>query len=83
MRILRGILIEIPDEDLEQHCIFIKEDGRLKLDPKYILGFVPLEENHHISRIITKEKLAKDNNYPDTSYDYTVDQTYENSISRK
>ncbi len=47
-----SILIEIPDEDLEKEICFEDENGFKRLNPKYIIGFVPVEENHHISKII-------------------------------
>lgn len=51
---LGAILIRIPDEDLAKNIFMIdSETGEFILDPLYVIGFVPVEENGHISEIIT------------------------------
>ncbi len=79
-----SILIEIPDKDLEDNVIYIEEDGQTKLNPKYILGYVPVEEGHRISQIITAEQLKREDPCTSTQfYDYSNEQLYETDIKRK
>ena len=60
---LGSILIRIPDEDLSKNIFMIdSESGQFILDPLYIVGFVPVEENGKISEIITPYPLT--NNLP-------------------
>lgn len=50
---LGAILIRIPDEDLSKNIFMIdSESGTFILDPKYIVGFVPVGPNGEISEII-------------------------------
>ena len=52
-----SILIRIPDIDLTQDIFIIDSQGRTRLNPKYIVGYVPLEENHHIETIIKPNQI--------------------------
>lgn len=63
-----SILIRIPDSDLEQTIFVIDANGKTRLNPKYIVGYVPLYENHHLETIITLETITKANS--DYSYTY-------------
>lgn len=54
-----SILIEIPEEDLGKDLYITDERGVPRLNPKYIIGFVPIEGKHHISRVITAEQISK------------------------
>ena len=63
-----SILIKIPDSDLQNSDILISDNtGKIRLNPKYILGYVPVSSNHHIESIITREDILKErrtqNNY--------------------
>ena len=62
-----SILIRIPDTDLEQAIFVVDNNGRTRLNPKYIVGYVPLYENHHLETIITLQSLSKTN----SSFGYT------------
>lgn len=51
---LGSILIRIPDEQLLGNIFMIdSEDGTFYLDPKYIIGFVPLGSNGKITEVIS------------------------------
>lgn len=74
-----SILIKIPDRDLLGNIFIINDRGEILLDPKYILGYVPVDEKHHIDTIITpidlqnteKKNIVYSNTYPtyeETSY---------------
>lgn len=52
-----SILIKIPDEDLQKNIYVTDKDGCTRLNPKYIIGYVPLYENHHLENIITLNQL--------------------------
>lgn len=66
-----SILIRIPDEVLLQRenntSIFvIDNEGMIRLNPKYIVGYIPVEANHHIETIITSSQIKtveSQNNY--------------------
>ena len=45
----------------------VDSNGKTRLNPKYIVGYVLLYENHHLETIITPHLLSKTN----SSYDYT------------
>ncbi len=60
-----SLLIEIPDADLDKNIYIVDDKGDIRLNPKYILGFVPIEDNHYIRRIITAEDFK--------NYGYCVD----------
>lgn len=61
-----SILIKIPDTDLTKEMFVIGQDGTLRLNPKYIVGYIPLEENHHLETIITVDEIKRNN----SQYDY-------------
>lgn len=61
-----SILIRIPDEDLQKNIYIIDKNGYPRLNPKYIVGYVPLYENHHLENIITPSQIktnSSQNNY--------------------
>ena len=82
---LDTILIRIPDVDLEQTIFVIDSNGKTRLNPKYIVGYVPLYENHHLETIITPQMILKNN----SSYGYTFqeriseDQVYQQETEHK
>lgn len=74
-----SILIKIPDDDLTQNIFVTDNDGITRLNPKYILGYVPLEENHHIETIVRPSDLVKPKeevNSSDVNVDELFDQLY-------
>lgn len=53
-----SILIKIPDSVLESgEDIFLFDGTTNRLNPKYIIGYVPLYENHHIENIVFNPKF--------------------------
>lgn len=57
-----SILIRIPDEDLKDPSkIYISDGSMVRVNPKYILGFVPVTDDHYVDRIITRDDLKKSN----------------------
>lgn len=56
-----SILIRIPDIDLEQNIFIIDSNGMPRLNPKYIVGYIPISANHHLETIITLETITKSN----------------------
>lgn len=54
-----SILIRIPDKDLTQNIFIINKEGKTRINPKYIIGYVPLEANNHIETIILSQKESK------------------------
>lgn len=53
-----SILIRIPDEDLEKDDdIYITTGNNVRVNPKYILGFVPVDKDHYVNRLVTKTDL--------------------------
>ncbi len=58
---LGAILIRIPDEDLSENLFFVDaEAGNFILDPKYVIGFIPVEAGGHIKEIITPNSDLSD-----------------------
>ena len=68
-----SILIKIPDSDLQNDDIIIQDkNGNYRLNPKYILGYIPVSKDHHIERIITpydiqKQRRIENNHYSSES----------------
>lgn len=63
-----AILIEIPDSDLNiENLFYIDDNALLRLNPKYIVGFIPVDEKHHISKIIKKSDFKKNDAKPTNS----------------
>lgn len=59
-----SLLIRIPDEDLQKNIYIIDKEGYPRLNPKYIIGYVPLYDNHHLENIITSNQTnINQNNY--------------------
>lgn len=55
-----SILVRIPDEDLKDPSkIYITDGYTVRVNPVYILGFVPVTSDHYVDRIITKDDLKK------------------------
>ena len=54
-----SILIRIPDEDLKQNIFINTSDGETRLNPKYIVGYVPVYKNYHLELITTLETIKK------------------------
>lgn len=54
-----SILIRIPDNDLRDNIYITDNNGTPRLNPKYIVGYVPLSENRHIDKIITLNNINK------------------------
>ena len=53
-----SILIRIPDEDLEKdNDIYITTGNNVRVNPKYILGFVPVDKDHYVDKLVTKTDL--------------------------
>ena len=53
-----SILIKIPDNVLESgEDIFVHDGIANRLNPKYIIGYVPLYKEHHIENIIFNPKF--------------------------
>lgn len=53
-----SILIRIPDDDLEKDDdIYITTGNNVRVNPKYILGFVPVDKDHYVDRLVTKTDL--------------------------
>lgn len=59
-----SILVRIPDVDLTQNIFIIDDQGRTRLNPKYIVGYIPVSENHHLETIITSKQYNQ-------TYDYS------------
>lgn len=83
-----SILIEIPYNDLEKDVCIIDHEGFSRVNPKYIVGYIPVEENHHISKIVRASDFKQDINeeidYPFIDYysDNYVDEEEEHTKSR-
>jgi len=67
-----SILIRIPDEELSKNIYIKDKEGNIRLNPKYIIGYVPLEKNHHIEKIITSSQIK---NQLKNNYTYQFNQT--------
>lgn len=68
-------LIEIPLEDFDKNLFVVDSEGTTRLNPKYILGYVPVEENNHISRLITARDIG--------TYDFASKETYSQALEDK
>lgn len=53
-----SILVSIPLDDLDKD-IYIKNNGEVRLNPKYIVGYLPLHKNHHLEEIICRDDINK------------------------
>lgn len=62
-----SILIRIPDTDLTGNIFITDQNRQTRLNPKYIVGYIPVDENHHIEEIIQRTS----NHHIDTSYTYS------------
>ena len=58
-----SILIRIPDEDLHGYIYITDKDGGIRLNPKYIIGYVPLYNNNHLENIILPPNKSNQNTY--------------------
>lgn len=66
-----SILIEIPDEDLTSPTLYYKDsNGEVRLNPRYILGYVPVDKNHHLDRILTEKDFINSEDYGTSTTDY-------------
>lgn len=64
-----SILIKIPDSDLQNDDIIIQDkNGNYRLNPKYILGYIPVSKDHHIERIITPYDIQKQRRIENNHY---------------
>jgi hypothetical protein len=64
-----SFLVRIPFNDFSNGSnIYIEKDGKVFLNPIYIVGYVPLEEGNHISEIIKNPSSCYRSN--DYSYKY-------------
>lgn len=72
-----SILVRIPDEDLRGKLFVVDENGETRLNPKYIVGYVPIYDKHHLEKVITLESLIKNN----SSYGYTFSERENNEQS--
>lgn len=54
-----SIVVKIPKEDIIANNIYSVDDERknMYLNPKYILGYFPIEEDKTVSQIVTKDTL--------------------------
>lgn len=60
---LGSILIKIPDIELEKNeDIYLINGTEVRLNPKYIIGYVPVYPNHHIENIISNQNFYENNN---------------------
>lgn len=64
-----SILIRIPDSDLTSNIFITNNNGNTVLNPKYILGYVPVDENHHIDTMIRPKHLVKSDNINSSDFD--------------
>lgn len=56
-----SILIRIPDTELEKNKdILLITDTEVRLNPKYIIGYVPIYENNHLENIIYNQNYLKE-----------------------
>lgn len=81
-----SILVNIPFSDLDKD-IYIRNNGEIRLNPKYIVGYLPLYENHHLESIITSADINNtmmDRANKDEPYiiGETVNSYKENSINK-
>ena len=53
-----SILIRIPDSELIGD-IFLRKNGEVRLDSKYIIGYLPVNEEHEVTKMITKGSKNK------------------------
>lgn len=72
-----SILIRIPDCDLTGNIFITNESGETLLNPKYILGYVPVNARHHIETIIRPQQVInKRNDSSDLDIVELYDQLY-------
>lgn len=61
---LGSILIRIPDSKLEENSDILLVDGNdIRLNPKYIIGYVPVYENNTINNIVFNNNYINDKTY--------------------
>lgn len=65
-----SILIRIPDSDLTQNIFIIDKNGKTRLNPKYIVGYVPLFKEHHLETIVTPDGVRNVESKPEYSYPF-------------
>ena len=53
-----SILVRIPDTDL-MGDIYLRKDKEVRLNPKYIIGYFPVNEKHEVTEMISKSNKSK------------------------
>lgn len=55
-----SVVVKIPKEDIVSKNIYITDDNKnTYLDPKYIIGYFPIEEDKTVDKIVTKDNLKE------------------------
>lgn len=75
-----SILIRIPDCDLDKDLYITDESGFKRLNPKYIVGYVPCDKNYHIGNIVLPPKKV---NISNPYFGQTFNRIYEDSEEYK
>ena len=75
-----SIVIRIPDKELTENIFVTDKNGMSRINPKYIIGYFPVNKEHCINKMIVAPKKISTNNY---EYKYDGKQiNYEEEIDK-
>ena len=63
----KRLSVWLPQNTCDNVHNFVKNNVEVRLNPKYILGYIPVS-NHHIETIITKEDILKKRRIESNNY---------------
>lgn len=54
-----SVVVKIPKEDIIANNIYVNDNENMYLNPKYIVGYFPVEEDKTVEKIVTKENIKE------------------------
>lgn len=54
-----SVVVKIPKEDIIANNIYVNDNESMYLNPKYIVGYFPVEEDKTVEKIVTKENIKE------------------------
>lgn len=54
-----SVVVKIPKEDIIANNIYVENNEHMYLNPKYIVGYFPVEEDKTVEKIVTKENIKE------------------------
>lgn len=54
-----SVVVKIPKADIIENNIYVENNEHMYLNPKYIVGYFPVEEDKTVEKIVTKENIKE------------------------